>query len=72
MPAAVGEAVRYGDGSGVLSPEVAGLVLVVLGLVLILLSVVALVLGSFDSANRKELAPEYHSHLGKRPKWMPR
>jgi len=32
--------------------------------------VVALVLGSFDSANRKELAPEYHSHVGKRPKWM--
>ena len=32
--------------------------------------VVALVLGSFDSANRKELAPEYHSYVGKRPKWM--
>ena len=31
---------------------------------------VALVLGSFDSANRKELAPEYHSYVGKRPKWM--
>jgi hypothetical protein len=34
--------------------------------------VVALVLGSFDSANRRELAPEYHSHAGKRPKWMAR
>ena len=33
--------------------------------------VVALVLGSFDSANRSELAPEYHSHASKRPKWMP-
>ncbi|MCA3559804.1 MAG: GFA family protein [Aestuariivirga sp.] len=32
--------------------------------------VVALVLGSFDSANRKELAPEYHSYVGKRPAWM--
>jgi hypothetical protein len=32
--------------------------------------VVALVLGSFDSANRKELVPEYHSFVGQRPKWM--
>jgi len=32
--------------------------------------VVALVLGSFDSANRKELAPERHSYVGKQPKWM--
>lgn len=32
--------------------------------------VVALVLGSFDSNNRKELAPDYHSYAGKQPKWM--
>ncbi len=31
---------------------------------------VALVLGSFDSANRKELAPMNHSSAAKRPKWM--
>ncbi|MFN0194871.1 MAG: GFA family protein [Aestuariivirga sp.] len=31
--------------------------------------VVALLLGCFDSANRKELAPEYHSFAGKRPRW---
>jgi hypothetical protein len=31
--------------------------------------VVALVLGSFDSNNRQELAPQYHSHVGKKPKW---
>lgn len=31
--------------------------------------VVALVLGVFDSANRKELAPASHSFTGKRPKW---
>jgi hypothetical protein len=32
--------------------------------------VVALVLGSFDSANRRELAPVGHSFSGKRPRWM--
>jgi hypothetical protein len=31
--------------------------------------VVALLLGAFDSANRKELAPTAHSFAGKRPKW---
>ena len=31
---------------------------------------VALVLGSFDSANRQELAPDFHSYAGQRPKWM--
>lgn len=31
--------------------------------------VVAMVLGSFDSNNRKELAPQYHSYVGKKPKW---
>lgn len=31
--------------------------------------VVALVLGVFDSANAKELAPTGHSHVSKRPKW---
>ncbi len=31
--------------------------------------VVALVLGVFDSANRKELRPKYHSYKGCRPKW---
>ena len=31
--------------------------------------VVALVLGSFDSNNRKELAPQYHSYVGKKPSW---
>jgi hypothetical protein len=31
--------------------------------------VVALVLGVFDSANRKELRPKYHSYRGGRPKW---
>lgn len=32
--------------------------------------VVALVLGSFDSNNRKELVPQYHSYIGQQPKWM--
>ncbi len=32
--------------------------------------VVALVLGSFDSTNRRELAPDFHSYAGLRPKWM--
>ena len=40
-----------------------------LALALALAPVVALVLGSFDSNNRKELAPQYHSYVGKRPKW---
>lgn len=31
--------------------------------------VVALVLGVFDSANRRELAPTSHSHRSRRPKW---
>lgn len=31
--------------------------------------VVALVLGSFDSNNRRELAPAFHSYAGKRPTW---
>jgi hypothetical protein len=31
--------------------------------------VVALVLGSFDSNNRMELAPEFQSFAGKRPRW---
>jgi hypothetical protein len=31
--------------------------------------VVAMVLGVFDSANRKELRPTYHSYKGGRPKW---
>jgi hypothetical protein len=31
--------------------------------------VVALVLGSFDSNKRKELAPQHHSFVGKRPNW---
>jgi hypothetical protein len=31
--------------------------------------VVALVLGTFDSANRKELAPTSHSFAAKGPKW---
>jgi hypothetical protein len=31
--------------------------------------VIALVLGVFDSANRKELRPKYHSYRGGRPKW---
>jgi hypothetical protein len=30
---------------------------------------VALILGVFDSANRKELAPTGHSYVGGRPKW---
>lgn len=30
---------------------------------------VAMVLGVFDSANRKELRPTYHSYKGGRPKW---
>jgi hypothetical protein len=32
--------------------------------------VVALVLGSFDSKNRRELAPVSHSFRGKSPAWM--
>ncbi len=31
--------------------------------------VVALTLGAFDSNNRQELAPAYHSFRAKRPKW---
>ena len=31
--------------------------------------VVALVLGSFDSNNRRELEPQYHSYVGQQPKW---
>jgi hypothetical protein len=31
--------------------------------------VVALVLGTFDSPNRKELTPTSHSFVSKRPKW---
>jgi hypothetical protein len=31
--------------------------------------VIALVLGAFDSNNRKMLAPEGHSHVTGRPKW---
>ena len=31
--------------------------------------IIALVLGVFDSANRKELRPTYHSYKGGRPKW---
>jgi hypothetical protein len=31
--------------------------------------VVALVLGTFDAPNRKELAPIFHSYIAKRPKW---
>jgi hypothetical protein len=30
---------------------------------------VALVLGSFDSNNRQELTPQFHSYVGKKPKW---
>ncbi len=29
----------------------------------------ALTVGTFDAPNRQELAPEYHSYTGKRPKW---
>lgn len=29
----------------------------------------ALALGTFDSPNRKELAPKSHSYVSKRPKW---
>ena len=29
----------------------------------------ALALGTFDSPNRKELAPQFHSYVSKRPKW---
>lgn len=32
--------------------------------------VVALLLGSFDSNNRRELAPQRESHAGRRPAWM--
>jgi len=31
--------------------------------------VIALVLGSFDKPNAKELMPLYHSYRGGRPKW---
>jgi len=31
--------------------------------------IIAIVLGVFDSPNRKELAPESHSYISKRPKW---
>lgn len=31
--------------------------------------IVALVLGSFDSANRQELMPTSHSYISRRPKW---
>lgn len=31
--------------------------------------VVALVLGTFDSPNRKELRPKSHSYISKKPKW---
>lgn len=31
--------------------------------------VVALVLGVFDFSNRKELRPQSHSHISKKPKW---
>ena len=31
--------------------------------------IVALVLGSFDSPNRKELRPMSHSYISKKPKW---
>jgi hypothetical protein len=30
---------------------------------------VAITLGTFDSPNRKELAPQFHSYVSKRPKW---
>jgi hypothetical protein len=29
----------------------------------------ALAVGTFDSPNRKELAPQFHSYVSKRPKW---
>lgn len=29
----------------------------------------ALTLGTFDAPNRRELAPQSHSHVSKRPKW---
>jgi hypothetical protein len=32
--------------------------------------VVAMVLGSFDSNNRRELAPEFHSYAAKQPRWL--
>jgi hypothetical protein len=31
--------------------------------------VIALLLGSFDSPNRRELMPAYHAYRGPRPKW---
>lgn len=31
--------------------------------------VVALLVGTFDSSNRMELMPQYHSYRGGRPKW---
>jgi hypothetical protein len=30
---------------------------------------IALAVGAFDAPNRKELAPEFHSYVSKRPKW---
>jgi hypothetical protein len=30
---------------------------------------IALLVGAFDSSNRKELAPEYHSFKATRPRW---
>ena len=32
-------------------------------------SIVALVLGTFDSPNRKELRPKAHSYVSRKPKW---
>ncbi|WP_447588455.1 GFA family protein [Aquipseudomonas campi] len=29
----------------------------------------ALAVGTFDSPNRQELAPHFHSHISKRPRW---
>jgi hypothetical protein len=29
----------------------------------------AIAVGTFDSPNRKELAPEFHSYISSRPKW---
>jgi hypothetical protein len=30
---------------------------------------IAIALGTFDSPNHKELAPQFHSYVSKRPKW---
>jgi hypothetical protein len=30
---------------------------------------IALAVGGFDAPNRKDLAPEFHSYVSKRPKW---